>query len=115
MSKLIIRLLLVSLSIIAVSRFVPGIYVSSFYSALVVAVVLGLINIFLKPILQILTFPITVLTLGLFSLVLNAFLFWFVSTFVKGFTVRTASAAFIGALVVSLVNYLANHLVSRSF
>ena len=84
---IITKLLLTVLALLLVSNFIPGITVSSFYIALIVAVVLGLVNLVLKPILIILTLPITLLTLGLFTFVINALLFWFVSTFIDGFVV----------------------------
>ncbi|MFC1731681.1 phage holin family protein [candidate division KSB1 bacterium] len=104
---IITKLLLTVLALLLVSNFVPGITVASFYIALIVAVVLGLVNLILKPILIILTLPITLLTLGLFTFVINAGLFWFVSTFIDGFTVDGFIPAFIGALVIALVHSLA--------
>ncbi|MEX0652004.1 MAG: phage holin family protein [Candidatus Paceibacterota bacterium] len=104
---IITRLLLTVLALLLVSNYVPGITVSSFYIALIVAVVLGVVSVILKPILIILTLPITLVTLGLFTFVINAGLFWFVSTFIDGFTVDGFIPAFIGALIVALVHSLA--------
>lgn len=104
---IITKLLLTVLALLLVSNYVPGITVASFYIALIVAIVLGLVNLILKPILIILTLPITLLTLGLFTFVINAGLFWFVSTFIDGFTVDGFVPAFIGALVIAIVHSLA--------
>ncbi|NQV93120.1 phage holin family protein [Candidatus Kaiserbacteria bacterium] len=104
---MITKLLLTVLTLLLVSNYVPGITVESFYIALIVAVVLGLVNLILKPILIILTLPITLLTLGLFTFVINAGLFWFVSTFIEGFTVEGFIPAFLGALIIAAVHSLA--------
>ena len=89
----------------------PGIVVDSFYTALIVALVLGLLNLTLKPILVILTLPINLITLGLFTLVINGFLFWFVATIVSGFHVDGFLGAIVGALFVSLVSTIGHKLV----
>lgn len=104
---IITKLLLTVLTLLLVSNYVPGITVESFYIALIVAIVLGIVNLILKPILIILTLPITLLTLGLFTFIINAGLFWFVSTFIEGFTVDGFVPAFIGALVIAAVHSLA--------
>jgi putative membrane protein len=109
---IITKLLLTVLTLLLISNYVPGIMVASFYIALIVAVILGLVNLILKPILVILTLPITLLTLGLFTFVINAGLFWFVSTFVDGFTVDGFVAAFIGSLAIAIVNSLAEKFVN---
>lgn len=106
MQKLLAKLLLTALSLILISYLVPGITVASFYIAIVVALVFGILNILVRPVLILLTLPINILTLGLFTLVINAFLFWFVSTFIDGFTVVGAMAAFVGALVLSALHWL---------
>ena len=108
---IITKLLLTVLALLLVSNFVPGITIASFYIALIAAVVLGLVNLILKPILLILTLPITLLTLGLFTFVINAGLFWFVSTFIKGFTVDGFIPAFVGALIIAGVHYLAEKFI----
>ena len=99
---------IVALAILAASELIPGIKVVSFYSALVVAFFLGLVNAIVRPILILLTLPINIMTLGLFIFVINGFLFWFLSTFIKGFEVDGALPAIVGALFVSVVSYLSN-------
>jgi putative membrane protein len=108
---IITKLLLTVLALLLISNFIPGITISSFYIALIVAVVLGIINLILKPILIILTLPINLLTLGLFTFFINAGIFWFVSTFIDGFTVDGFIPAFIGALIISLVYWIAEKLI----
>jgi len=102
--KLITRLLLTALVLLIVAEYIPGITVDGFYPALVAAVVLGLLNLFVRPILVILTFPITIVTLGLFMFVINASLFWFAATFIDGFAVATFLHALLGSLIVSVAS-----------
>lgn len=112
MLKLITKLLIIVIALLVVSNYVPGIIVESFYIALIVAVILGLINLLIKPILLVLTLPINLLTLGLFTFVLNALLFWFVASFVQGFEVNGFIPAFIGAFIVSVFSWLGNRFLS---
>ena len=100
----LLRLLINALALLVVAYVVPGIEVSSFYIALIAAVILGVLNAILRPILLILTLPITVLTLGFFALVINALIFWFVASFLEGFTVRGFTAAFVGAIIMWIVS-----------
>lgn len=95
-----------ALSVLVAAHTVPGIFVSSFYTALIVAALLGLLNLLVRPVLVVLTLPLTILTLGLFTLVINAFLLWFLSTIVKGFVVEGFLAAFVGALIIAALTYL---------
>ena len=95
-----------------ITRYVPGITIAGFYSALIVALVLGLLNALVRPILIFLTLPITLVTLGLFTLVINALLFWFAATVVKGFEVSGFGAAFWGALIMWAVAWMTNALLS---
>lgn len=110
----ILKWLIGSVAVLATAYLVPGIEVSSFYIAIIVAFVWGFVSYFIKPILAILTLPITLLTLGLFSLVLNGLLFWFVSSFIEGFTVNGFIPAVLGAFVVSLISwFLAKILIKK--
>ena len=110
MGYLLLRLATLVFALLLIARLVPGVSVDSLYTALVVAVLLGLINITIKPLLLLLTLPLTLITLGLFALVVNAALFWFVATFVEGFSVDGFVPAFIGALILSLVNWAVSKL-----
>jgi putative membrane protein len=104
MMGLLISWLISAASLLIVSYIVPGFHVNSIVAALIAAVVIGLVNGTVGFILKILTFPITFLTLGLFSLVINALMIWLASRFVDGFVISGFWAAFFGAILVSIVN-----------
>jgi len=106
--KIIIKLLLTTLTLLLVAEYVPGISVDGFYTALIAAVIIGVLNVVVKPILFILTFPITILTVGLFVLVINASLFWFAASFIDGFSVVGFWPAFTGSLIVTVVSTIGN-------
>ena len=103
---LLIRVLVNGAAILLAASVVPGVAVRSVTSALIAGLVLALINAIVRPILIFLTLPITLLTLGLFIFVLNAFCFWLASVFVPGLTVHGFWAAFLGALIVSVVSWI---------
>ena len=103
-----------TLALLAATHVVRGISLDSLTSAVVAALVLGVINAVVRPILVVLTFPITLLTLGLFLLVLNAFCLWLVSVFVHGLHVVGFWSAFWGALLISVVSWILTALVSDS-
>jgi len=105
---ILLRWFLNTLTLIAVTYIVPGISVESFWTALMAALFLGLVNAVIRPILLVLTLPINLLTLGLFTLVINALMFWFVSSFVKGFEITSFGAAFWGALAFLLIAWIIN-------
>ena len=111
------RILLVwlinALALIAVAYLMPGVAVASFWSALVAALILGLVNAFIRPVLVILTLPVTVITLGLFILVINGLLFWFVGSFIEGFTVQGFWSGFFGAILFSIVSWALSALVLK--
>jgi len=100
----IARLIINALLILLLSYIIPGIEVSGFYIALLVAIIFGLVNIFIKPLIILLTLPITILTLGLFILVINAFLFWLVSVIIPGFEVHSFWSALASVLIIWAVN-----------
>ena len=95
-----------SLTIFLIPRVIPGIHVDALETALAVALVLGLLNLVVKPILLFLTFPLTIMSLGLFIFVLNAFIFEFAGSLVSGFRVDSFSSAFFAALIVSFVSWV---------
>jgi len=99
-----------ALILFLIPSIVPGVSVESFYAALIVALVLALVNALIKPILILFTLPINILTLGLFTLVINGFMFYLVSTIVKGFDITNFTAAFFAALVYSLISLLVSYL-----
>ncbi|CAM5207556.1 Putative membrane protein OS=Castellaniella defragrans OX=75697 GN=HNR28_000122 PE=4 SV=1 [Castellaniella defragrans] len=93
-----------AVALLVVAYILPGITVASFSSALIAALVLGLLNAVVKPLLILLTLPLTVVTLGLFLLVINALVFWFAGSVLKGFQVDGFWWAVLGALVYSIVS-----------
>jgi len=111
MINIITRVLLTALTLLAVERIIDGVSVDTVYSAIIAAIFLGLVNLIVRPVLVILSLPITILTLGLFMFVINGLLFWFVASFVEGFSVSGFIPAFVGALIVSLVSAIGNKFI----
>jgi putative membrane protein len=109
--SLLLRLILNALAVILVSYIVPGVQVNGFFTAFITAFVIGLINAVIRPVLLVLSLPINILTLGLFTLVINALMFWLASALVPGFQVAGFGAALIGALVFWLISWATNALV----
>lgn len=110
----VIRLIVNALALIVVAYLVPGIHVSGFVGALVAALILGIVNAILRPILVILSLPLEILTLGLFTLVINALLFWLVGALHIGLDVAGFWPAFLGAIVMAIVSWLLS-LLTRGF
>ena len=108
---LIIRWFINALALLLVAYLYSGVKVDDIFTALIAALVLGFVNAFIRPLLVLLTLPVTVLTLGLFIFVINALLFWLVAEVVKGFTVTGFTAALIGSLMFSVVTLLTSWLV----
>jgi len=109
--KLLIAWLLNALALLAVAYFMPSIHVDGFTTALIAAAVIGLVNIFIRPILVLLTFPVTIVTLGLFIFVINGLLFYFVGHLLQGFEVRSLLAGVLGAFLYSLISWALSALV----
>jgi len=106
--KLLIGWLINTVALMLVSRIIPGIAISDFWVGALAAAILVIFNLFLRPILVIATLPINLLTLGIFTLFINGFLFYLVSKTVSGFVVAGFWSAFWGALLFSVINYLLN-------
>ena len=98
-----------AIALFVTAYIVPGVSFTDTTALLVATIVLGVINTFIKPVLKLLTLPITLLTFGLFALIINAATFWFVGWIVPGFDVDGLIPAFIGALVLSLVASFINY------
>jgi putative membrane protein len=111
--RILLHWIILSAAVYFVPYAVSGVHVNTFITALIAGAVLGFINIIIKPIVKLLTLPINILTLGLFSLVLNALFFWFVASLISGFSIDNFKAALIGALIVSVINWLGNKIVKR--
>ncbi|HOP85357.1 MAG TPA: phage holin family protein [Syntrophorhabdaceae bacterium] len=111
---IIIKWFIMAFSILVISYYLPGVTVSSFLSALWVALFLGIINIFIKPVLIFITLPINILTLGLFTFVINAILVLFASSVIKGFYVQDFLSALLFGIILSAINYILNSIFFRS-
>jgi len=111
--RLILHWILSAVALMIVANLVPGFHVSSFGSALIAALVIGLVNATLGFLLKVLTFPFIILTLGLFWFVVNALMLMVASAFVPGFVVRGFVPAFWGAIVLALINMAFRALLPR--
>ncbi len=108
---LIVVWILNAVALLAVAYVLPGIVIGSFWSAMLAALVLGLLNTLVKPLLILLTLPITIVTMGIFLLVLNALMFWFAGSLFRGFQVEGFWWAVIGAILYSVVSSLFSILI----
>lgn len=104
--RLLLKWLLHAVALLAVASLYSGVVVKSFGAALLAALVIGLLNAVLRPVLVLLTLPVTLVTLGLFLFVINALMFWAASGLLNGFHVAGFSAALIGSLIYSLLGML---------
>jgi putative membrane protein len=112
--KLFLRWFINTAGVLFAAYLVQGIYVESLITAVVAAGVLGVINVLIRPILLLLTLPLNILTLGLFTFVINGFIFYFIGNVVKGMAVASFWSAFIGALIISIVNGIAHFFLLSS-
>ncbi len=111
--KIIFTWVTTALALLVCTWLIPGIKVESIYTAFLVAFVWGLVNVLLKPILFILTLPLTILTFGIFTFILNGLLFWLVAALVPGFQVASFWDALLGTLIVSAISFLTHRLTER--
>jgi len=111
--KIIIRWFLNAVALLLIANYLPGMALGGLYSALITVLVLGLVNALIRPIIFILSLPVNILTLGMFTFVINAVLFWFVSTIVKGFTVGSFGAAFFASILFSILSFAINILLKK--
>jgi putative membrane protein len=110
---LILRLLFNALGLVLIAELVAGITVDGLYPAIIAALILGILNIVIKPILLILTLPITIVTLGLFSFFVNAALFLFAASFIDGFSVDNFWYALLGSVLMSVISTLGNRFINH--
>jgi len=103
--KFLMNILIRSMAVFITAYLLPGVKIADFWTAVMVAIILGLVNTFIRPVIILLTLPINLLTLGLFTLFINAFLILLVSSLVPGFTVKSFVWAIIFSLVLSLVSW----------
>ena len=113
--KIIVRWLLLAAALLLVAYLYPGVSVRSFGAAMIAAFVLGLLNTLLRPVLVLLTLPVTVITLGLFLFVINALMFYFAASMLDGFSVAGFGAALIGSLLYSLCGMVIDVAIERLF
>lgn len=111
MIRLLVIWLINSVAIVGTAAILPGITIRNFSTALVAAVVLGLLNAVLKPILSFFSFPFIFLTLGLFSLVINGLVLWICAGILDGFEIKSFGSAFLGAIIFSCIAWLLGVLV----
>ena len=111
--NLLIKILVTAALVLLIANFMPGVNVAGFGTALIVAIVLGLLNIFIKPILVILTLPVTIVTLGLFLLVINALMILLCTKIVGGFSVDTFLTALIFSVILSLLQSILNAILGE--
>ncbi|SPF54761.1 conserved membrane hypothetical protein [Candidatus Desulfosporosinus infrequens] len=110
MIGLIVRLLINALALVLMTFIVPGLHLASFSTAIFAALVWGLVNTLVRPIFSFFTFPLQILTLGLFTLVINAAMLALTAKLVPGFSIQSFSSAFIGALVLSIISLILTHI-----
>ena len=108
MKMILMRWLILTVAIMLTSYLMKGIHVTGFLSALSAAAILGILNAFFRPVLVILTLPINILSLGLFTFVINAALLMMVSGLISGFVVKGFWSAVLGSLMISIVSWLLN-------
>jgi len=108
----VIRLLVNALALVIVAYVLPGVHVTSFTAAIVAALILGIVNAIVRPILLVLTLPAIILTFGLFTLVINAITFYLVAHLGLGLTVDGFGSAFLGALVLAIVSFVLSSVVN---
>lgn len=104
--KLLLRIIITAALVMLIAHFMPGVHVANFTTSLIVAVVLGLLNIFIKPIIVIFTLPVTVLTFGLFLLVINALMILLCTKIVGGFSVESFWIALLFSIILSIAQSL---------
>jgi putative membrane protein len=108
MARLVLKWALNSLALFLVMKLIPGMQIDRFQDLLLATLVIGLLNAFLRPVIILLTLPVTILTLGLFTLVINGFMFYLASHLVTGFHITGFGAAFVSALLFSLFSFALN-------
>ena len=111
--RLIVRLAINVFALLVVEYLVPGFKLASLTAAVVAAVVIGVVNTFIRPILQFVALPISLLTFGLFALLINVLLLWATSTFVPGFEIANFSTAIIASILLSLVSWFLHKLAQE--
>ena len=113
MVELLARLIINAALLLIVSRLVSGLYVEGWGAAFIGAIVLGLVNFFVRPVMVVLTFPLTVVTLGLFLLVVNGLMLWLMAALVPGIHLQGFGSAILGSLILSILNLVISAMVGH--
>ncbi len=111
--RFLLRFAINVVALLAIANYFPGITLASWRTALLAAVIFGLVNAIIRPLIKIVSLPLMILTLGLFSLVINAVLFWLIALFLPGFEVASFMSAFWGALAMSAVSWVSGLVLKR--
>jgi putative membrane protein len=111
--KLVMRLLISVLALFVVEYLVPGFHLASIWTAVVAAIVIGIVNTLIRPILQFIALPISILTLGIAALIINVLLLWGTSKLIPGFVIANFWTAFIASILLSLVTWFMHVLASE--
>jgi len=114
MFKIISKILIIALAVIGASHFIPGISVNNYLTAILFALILGIINVLVRPLAMLLSLPIRLLTFGLFTLIINALMFWLASVLVSGMNIDSFFSAFLGALIVGVVSWAVNLILKEN-
>ncbi len=114
MLNILIKWILNAVTLIVIAYIVPGFHISSFYTALILVILLGIINITIKPVLLILTLPINILTLGLFTFIINGLLLLFLSSIIKGFNIDGIWPAILASILISILNFFMHQIKNHS-
>lgn len=108
MWRFILRVIILAAVILGIAHFIPGLQVPNFWDALLFSFILAIINATITPVLIAISFPLTVITIGLFPLLINTFVFWLASTISYGIHITSFWAAFFGGIIVSLLSFIIN-------
>lgn len=114
MLQFLAHLVITAVLLMFVGRLIPGVHIDGFAAALFAALVLGFVNGFVRPLMILLTLPVTVFTFGLFLFVVNALMFWLAAALVPGFGISGFGAALIGSILLTILNLIVGALVKRS-
>ena len=114
MTNIIFTWVSTALALLLSTKLLPGIHIDNFRTALIISFAWGFLNILVKPVILLLTLPLNILTFGLFTLVINGFLFWLISTFLPGFFVGSFFDAVLATLLISAVNFLTHHITKKN-
>lgn len=114
MMYLLLRWLINTLILILVSMLIPGFHLANFWTALIAALVISILNALIRPVLIILTFPINLITLGLFTFFINALMLFLASSIVKGFTIDSYASAFLAGLIIWVINLIINSISHKT-